>query len=64
MKKMKKESRSVIQGQGSTTAFKRFLHTAHGGMHTHFPASLAELNTGILTALDALLNVKQQFGYY
>ncbi len=39
-------------------------YATHRRTHAHFLASLAELNAGILTALDALLNVKQQFGYY
>jgi hypothetical protein len=39
-------------------------HTTHGGANSHFLASLAELNAGVLTALDALLKVKRQFVCY
>ena len=31
-------------------------HTAHGWTHAHFPASLAEINAGVLTALIAVVN--------
>lgn len=39
-------------------------HTARGEATLYFLALFAKLNAGVLTAVDTLLNVRQQFGYY